>query len=75
MLCLQVSKTFYPDTVIEALNMSSPLIHIQPHQEFLSNLRNVLGQHNLLLLELMAPLSSMSTAANYNSLPSVDKST
>lgn len=65
MPCLQVSKTSYPDTVIEAFNLSTPLIHIQPRQEFLSNLRSILGQHNLLLLELMAPLSSMSTAANY----------
>lgn len=35
----------------------------------------VLGQQNLLLLELKATLSSMSTEANHSSLPSVDKST
>lgn len=51
------------------------LLKIQPHQEFLSNLKSILGQQNLLLLELKAPLSSMSTAANHNTLPSVDKST
>lgn len=65
----------YPDTAIKAFNLDIPLIHTQPHQEFLSNLRRVLGQHNLLLLELTAPLSSMSNAATYKSLPSVDKST
>lgn len=75
MPCLQVSKISHPDTVIKVFSLSAPLIHIQHCQEFLSNLKSVLGQHNLLLLELMAPLSSMSTTANYNSLPTADKST
>uniref|UniRef100_A0A8C8E7C2 Uncharacterized protein n=1 Tax=Otus sunia TaxID=257818 RepID=A0A8C8E7C2_9STRI len=33
-----VSRTSHPGTVLEAFDLSTPLIHIQPHQYFLSSL-------------------------------------
>lgn len=38
MPCLQISRTSHPGTVMEAFNLNTPLIHIQPHWYFLSSL-------------------------------------